>query len=397
MKQIYLDHAATTGIDSAVLQKMMPFFSENFGNANSQHAFGRNAVRYVDEARDTIAKLIGAKPNEIYFTSGGTESDNWAIRGIAHAKKEQGNHLIISAIEHPAMISTAKELKKEGFEITLLPVDEFGVVDLKALKASIRPETIFIGVMTANNEIGTIQPIKEISEIAQEHKIVFFTDAVQAAGAIKLNVNEPKVDMMSFSGHKFYGPKGIGVLYIRSGLKIGKVITGGHQERTMRGGTTNVPAIVGMAEAFKLANEQLEENYQYVKSLRDRFIKRVLAEIPFVKLNGHPENRLPSNANFSFRYVEGESLLFSLDLAGIAVSSGSACSSGSLEPSHVLLATGLPEGLAHGSIRFSFGKHNTVEDVDYTVDKLKEVVVKLRNLSPLFPKELKNEVFDKGE
>ena len=397
MKQIYLDHAATTGIDSAVLQKMMPFFSENFGNANSQHAFGRNAVRYVDEARDTIAKLIGAKPNEIYFTSGGTESDNWAIRGIAHAKKEQGNHLIISAIEHPAMISTAKELKKEGFEITLLPVDEFGVVDLKALKESIRPETIFIGVMTANNEIGTIQPIKEISEIAQEHKIVFFTDAVQAAGAIKLNVNEPKVDMMSFSGHKFYGPKGIGVLYIRSGLKIGKVITGGHQERTMRGGTTNVPAIVGMAEAFKLANEQLEENYQYVKSLRDRFIKRVLAEIPFVKLNGHPENRLPSNANFSFRYVEGESLLFSLDLAGIAVSSGSACSSGSLEPSHVLLATGLPEGLAHGSIRFSFGKHNTVEDVDYTVDKLKEVVVKLRNLSPLFPKELKNEVFDKGE
>ena len=389
MKQIYLDHAATTGIDSAVLQKMMPFFSENFGNANSQHAFGRNAVRYVDEARDTIAKLIGAKPNEIYFTSGGTESDNWAIRGIAHAKKEQGNHLIISAIEHPAMISTAKELKKEGFEITLLPVDEFGVVDLKALKESIRPETIFIGVMTANNEIGTIQPIKEISEI--------FTDAVQAAGAIKLNVNEPKVDMMSFSGHKFYGPKGIGVLYIRSGLKIGKVITGGHQERTMRGGTTNVPAIVGMAEAFKLANEQLEENYQYVKSLRDRFIKRVLAEIPFVKLNGHPENRLPSNANFSFRYVEGESLLFSLDLAGIAVSSGSACSSGSLEPSHVLLATGLPEGLAHGSIRFSFGKHNTVEDVDYTVDKLKEVVVKLRNLSPLFPKELKNEVFDKGE
>lgn len=397
MKQIYLDHAATTGIDSAVLQKMMPFFSENFGNANSQHAFGRNAVRYVDEARDTIAKLIGAKPNEIYFTSGGTESDNWAIRGIAHAKKEQGNHLIISAIEHPAMISTAKELKKEGFEITLLPVDEFGVVDLKALKESIRPETIFIGVMTANNEIGTIQPIKEISEIAQEHKIVFFTDAVQAAGAIKLNVNEPKIDMMSFSGHKFYGPKGIGVLYIRSGLKIGKVITGGHQERTMRGGTTNVPAIVGMAEAFKLANEQLEENYQYVKSLRDRFIKRVLAEIPFVKLNGHPENRLPSNANFSFRYVEGESLLFSLDLAGIAVSSGSACSSGSLEPSHVLLATGLPEGLAHGSIRFSFGKHNTVEDVDYTVDKLKEVVVKLRNLSPLFPKELKNEVFDKGE
>ncbi len=397
MKRIYLDHAATTWVDSSVFEKMTPFFTQTFGNPNSQHSFGRESVRFVDEARDTIAKLIGAKPNEIYFTSGGTESDNWAIRGIAQAKKAQGNHLIISAIEHPAMITTAKELQKEGFEITLAPVDEYGVIDVKALEASIRPETIFIGVMTANNEIGTIQPIKEISEIAQKHKITFFTDAVQAAGALKLNVNEPRVDLMSFSGHKFYGPKGIGVLYIRSGLKIGRILTGGHQERTMRGGTTNVPAVVGIAEAFKLANEHLEENAEYVKSLRDRFIKRVLTEIPYVKLNGHPENRLPSNANFSFKYVEGESILYSLDLAGIAVSSGSACSSGSLEPSHVLLATGMPEGLAHGSIRFSFGKDNSIEDVDYTVDKLKEVVVKLRKLSPLFPKNLKNEVYDKGE
>lgn len=397
MKRIYLDHAATTWLEPSVFEKMTPFFTQTFGNPNSQHSFGREAVRYVDEARDTIAKLIGAKPNEIYFTSGGTESDNWAIRGIAQAKKAQGNHLIISAIEHPAMITTAKELQKEGFEITLAPVDEYGVIDVKALEGSIRPETIFIGVMTANNEIGTIQPIKEISEIAHKHKITFFTDAVQAAGALKLNVNEPRVDLMSFSGHKFYGPKGIGVLYIRSGLKIGRILTGGHQERAMRGGTTNVPAVVGIAEAFKLANEHIEENAEYVKSLRDRFIKRVLSEIPYVKLNGHPENRLPSNANFSFKYVEGESVLYSLDLAGIAVSSGSACSSGSLEPSHVLLATGMPEGLAHGSIRFSFGKDNSMEDVDYTVDKLKEVVVKLRNLSPLFPKNLKNEVYDKGE
>lgn len=397
MKRIYLDHAATTGLNAAVLAKMTPYFSEVFGNPNSQHAFGRESVKAVDEARDAIAALIGAKPNEIYFTSGGTEADNWAIRGAAHAYGSRGKHLIISAIEHPAMITTAKELEKEGFEVSLAPVDEFGTVDLKKLEELIRPDTIFIGIMTANNEIGTLQPVREISEIARAHKIVFFTDAVQAAGALKLDVNEPRVDMMSFSGHKFYGPKGIGVLYIRSGLKIGRIITGGHQERSMRGGTTNVPSVVGMAEAFRLANEHIEENKAYVSSLRDRFISRVLKEIPYVKLNGHPQNRLPSNANFSFRYIEGESLLFSLDLAGIAVSSGSACSSGSLEPSHVLLATGMSEGLAHGSIRFSFGKENTAEDVDYTVDRLKEIVVKLRTLSPLFPKDLKNEVFEKGE
>lgn len=397
MKRIYLDHAATTGLDAAVLSKMAPYFSEIFGNANSQHSFGREAVGGVDEARDTIASLIGAKPNEIYFTSGGTEADNWAIRGAAHANRARGNHLIVSAVEHPAMLTTAKELEKEGFEVTLAPVDEFGTVDVGQLEKSIRPETIFIGVMAANNEIGTLQPLAEISEIAQRRKILFFTDAVQAAGAIPLDVNAPRVDMMSISGHKFYGPKGVGALYIRSGVKMGRILTGGHQERGMRGGTTNVPGVVGMAEALRLAVAKLDENAAYVSSLRDRFIARVQKEIPFVKLNGHPENRLPSNANFSFRYVEGESLLFSLDLAGIAVSSGSACSSGSLEPSHVLLATGMSEGLAHGSLRFSFGKENTAEDVDYTVDKLKEIVVKLRNLSPLFPKDLKNEVFEKGE
>lgn len=391
----YFDHAATTPVDPRVLQKMLPYFTENFGNPNSQHACGRRAAAAVDEARDTVASLIGAKPNEIYFTSGGTESDNWALRGAAHANAERGKHLIVSAVEHPAMISTARELQKEGFEVTFAAVDEFGKVDLQKLKDSIRPDTTFIGVMTANNEIGTIQPIAEISALARERGITFFTDAVQAAGALKLNVKEPAVDMLSFSGHKFYGPKGVGVLYVRSGVRVGKIITGGHQERSMRGGTTNVPGIVGLAEAFRLANEEMAQNNAHVSAIRDRFIARVLREIPYVKLNGHPKDRLPNNANFSFRYIEGESLLFSLDLAGIAVSSGSACSSGSLEPSHVLLATGLPEGLAHGSIRFSFGKENTAEQIDIAVEQLKEIVVRLRNLSPLFPKELKNEVYDK--
>lgn len=395
MEHIYFDHAATTPVDERVLQKMLPYFTDNFGNPNSQHWFGRRSVTAVDEARDTVASLIGAKPSEIYFTSGGTESDNWAIRGAAHARAEKGKHLIISAVEHPAMITTAKELEKEGFEISLAPVDEYGAVDVEKLKSLLRPDTIFVGIMTANNEVGTIQPLAEISGLCRERGILFFTDAVQAAGALKIDVNDPAVDLLSFSGHKFYGPKGVGVLYIRSGLKLGKIITGGHQERTMRGGTTNVPAIVGLAEALRLAQEEREKNAAYVSSLRDRFISRVLHEIPYVKLNGHPQNRLPANANFSFRYIEGESLLFSLDLAGIAVSSGSACSSGSLEPSHVLLAMGLPEGLAHGSIRFSFGKDNTPAQIDYAVDKLKEIVVKLRALSPLFPKDLKNEVFEK--
>lgn len=395
MERIYFDHAATTPVDARVLQKMLPYFSENFGNPNSQHWFGRRSVTAVDEARDLIASLIGAKPGEIYFTSGGTESDNWAIRGAAHAQAAKGKHLIVSAVEHPAMITTAKELEKEGFEVSFAPVDEYGRVDVQKLKALLRSDTTFVGVMTANNEVGTVQPIAEISALCKERGILFFTDAVQAAGALKIDVKDPAVDLLSFSAHKFYGPKGVGVLYIRSGLKMGKIITGGHQERTMRGGTTNVPAIVGMAEAFRLAQEERERNAAYVSSLRDRFISRVLREIPYVKLNGHPQERLPANANFSFRYIEGESLLFSLDLAGIAVSSGSACSSGSLEPSHVLLAMGLPEGLAHGSVRFSFGKDNTPAQIDYAVDKLKEIVLKLCALSPLFPKELKNEVFEK--
>ena len=395
MEKIYFDHAATTPVDERVLQKMLPYLSEKFGNPNSQHFFGREAVSAVDEARDEIAKILNAKANEIYFTSGGTESDNWALRGTAYAMRERGKHLIVSAVEHPAMITTAKELMREGFDVTFAEVDEYGVVDADKLINEVREDTVFIGIMAANNEAGSIQPIKKIAAFAKEKGIVFFTDAVQAAGAMKLDVKELGVDMLSFSGHKFYGPKGIGVLYVRSGLKLGKIITGGHQERGMRGGTTNTPAIVGMAEALRIADREREENNRKISALRDRFIARVLKEIPYVRLNGHPKDRLPANANFSFEYVEGEALLYNLDLAGIAVSSGSACTSGSLEPSHVLLAMGLDKETAKSSIRFSFGRENSAEEVDFAVDKLKEIIVKLRSMSATFPKNLKNEVFEK--
>ncbi|MBP5308244.1 MAG: cysteine desulfurase NifS [Clostridia bacterium] len=391
MNRIYFDHAATTPLDKRVLEKMTPYFTEIAGNANSQHFFGREAMKAVDAARDKIASLIGARPSEIYFTSGGTEADNWALRGIAAAFANKGKHMIISKIEHAAMITTAQELEKQGYEFTYLGVDENGVVDLNELEKAIRPDTIFIGVMYANNEVGTIEPIKEVAEIAKKHGIVCFSDCVQAMGAIPVNVKELGVDLISFSAHKFYGPKGIGALYIRNGLPIGRIITGGHQERTKRGGTTNVPAVVGFAEALSLAEKELEANAEYVTALRDRFIDRVIAEIPYVKLNGHRTQRLPNNADISFEYIEGESILFSLDLEGIAVSSGSACSSGSLEPSHVLLAMGVDEALAHGSIRFTFGKRNTVEEIDYAVDKLKEIVARLRAMSPLFA-EIKGEV-----
>ncbi len=385
---IYFDHAATTPVDKKVLEKMMPYFTENFGNANSQHVFGRNAVKGVDEARDTIAKLINAKPNEIYFTSGGTESDNWALRGIAKAYKEKGKHIIISPIEHAAMLSTAKELVKEGFDVSYMKVDSEGFIDLEDLKKQIRKDTILISCMMANNEVGTIEPIKEMVKIAKEHNIITFTDAVQALGVLDIDVLDLGVDLMSMSSHKIYGPKGVGALYVKNGIKLESIITGGHQERTKRGGTTNVAGVVGFSEALKIAKENLKENFEYVSSLRNHFIDRVLSEVPFVKLNGpRLNNRLPANADFSFKFIEGESILFSLDLAGIAVSSGSACSSGSLEPSHVLLALGLPEGLAHGSIRFSFGKHNTMEEIDYAVDTIKSAVERLRKMSPLFKAE----------
>lgn len=384
MKGIYLDHAATTPLNKKVLEKMLPYFTEIYGNANSQHSFGQQAKKAVDGAREQIATLIGAKPSEIYFTSGGTEGDNWALRGVCKAFKDKGKHLIISKIEHHAMLSTAKELEKEGFEFSYIGVDEFGTIDLQELENAIRPDTIFIGCMYANNEVGTIQPIEKIVEIAKKHKIVCFTDAVQAMGAIDIDVSKLGVDLMSFSAHKFGGPKGVGALYIRNGLSLGKIITGGHQERTRRGGTTNVPGVVGFSEALKLTRETLEKDSAYIKSLRDRFIERVEKEIPFVKLNGSRENRLPNNADFSFYYIEGESILMMLDLEGIAVSSGSACSSGSLDPSHVLLAMGIEPEYAHGSIRFTFGADNTMDEVDFVVDKLKEIIRKLRDMSPLF-------------
>lgn len=381
---IYFDHAATTPLCKEALDKMMPYFTEIAGNPNSQHMFGREAVKAVDTARDEIANLIGAKPSEIYFTSGGTESDNWALRGVAEALQKKGKHFIISKIEHPAMLKTAKELEKQGFEVTYLDVDDKGLVHPESVENAIRSDTVFIGVMTANNEVGTIQPIKEIAEIAHKHGIICFTDAVQAMGVLDINVKEMGVDMLSCSAHKFYGPKGIGFLYIKTGVKLDSIITGGEQERNRRGGTTNTPLIVGMAEALRLAVKDREKNNAYVQSLRDRFIDRVEAEIPYVRLNGDRVKRLPANADFSFEYIEGESILFSLDLAGIAVSSGSACSSGSLEPSHVLLAMGVEEATAHGSIRFTFGKNNTMEEVDYAVEVLKSTVERLRAMSPLF-------------
>ena len=386
-KPIYFDHAATTPLCKQALDKMLPYLTEIFGNPNSQHYYGRESVKAVDDARDSIAKIINAKPNEVYFTSGGTESDNWAMRGIAHAYQNKGKHIIISPIEHAAMLATAKALKKEGFEIEYMQVDEDGLVDLEHLKKIIRDDTIFVGCMMANNEVGTIEPIKEIAEIAHSKKAVMFTDAVQAAGVLKTDVKELGVDLMSMSAHKIYGPKGVGALYVRNGVKIDSILTGGHQERMKRGGTTNVAGIVGFAEAFKIAEAEREQNFEYVSKLRDHFIDRVLTEVPFVKLNGSRKFRLPANADFSFKFIEGESILFSLDLAGISVSSGSACSSGSLEPSHVLLALGLPEELAHGSIRFSFGKHNTMEEVDYAVDVIKDSVKRLREMSPLFKAE----------
>ena len=386
MKEIYLDNAATTRLDKRVLEKMLPYFTEIYGNANSQHGYGREAQKAVDEARDEIAALIGAKPSEIYFTSGGTEGDNWALRGTCRSLKNKGKHVIMSKIEHAAMITTAHELEKDGFEFSFIDVDEEGFIKLDELEKAIRPDTILVCCMYANNEIGTIEPIEEVVKIAKKHGVLCFTDAVQAMGALDIDVGKLGVDMMSFSAHKFNGPKGVGALYIKTGVPLGRLISGGHQERTRRGGTTNVPGVVGFAEALRLNKATGKEDAAYIRSLRDRFVKRVLEEIPHVRYNGakDPEKRLPNNADFSFEFIEGESILFSLDMAGIAVSSGSACSSGSLEPSHVLLAIGIPEEIAHGSIRFTFGKENTMEEVDYTVDKLKEQVLRLRAMSPLF-------------
>ena len=387
-RRIYLDNSATTHTDAEVLQKMLPYFSEVYGNGSSQHFFGREALVAIDEARERVAKAIGAKPTEIYFTSGGTESDNWAIKGAAHALRAKGDHIITTAIEHPAVIQTCKKLEKEGFKVTYLPVTEEGFVTAKQVEEAITDKTILISVMSANNEVGTIEPIREIGAVAKAHKILFHTDAVQAVGNVPIDVVKDNIDMLSMSAHKFYGPKGVGVLYKRNGVRIERFMDGGEQERNMRASTLNTPGIVGMGYAIEKAVRDMEKNNAHIASLRDYFVKEVLANISDVRYNGTTDTsrRLASNANFSFEYIEGESILMSLDLAGIAVSSGSACSSGSLEPSYVLLSLGVPIELAHGSIRFSFGKDNTMEETEYTLKKLYEVVARLREISPLFKK-----------
>ncbi len=383
--RVYLDNSATTALDNDALKAMLPYFTEKFGNPSSLHSYGREALRAVDESRAKIASLIGAKPNEIYFTSGGSESDNWALKGAVYASKALNKHIVTTSIEHPAILETCEYLeRKDGVKVSYVPVGKDGRVSPEAVKAAVTDDTLIVSVMFANNETGAIQPIKEIGEFCREEGILFHTDAVQAMDSQAIDVNELNIDMLSMSAHKFHGPKGIGVLYIRSGVRIERLIAGGHQERRGRAGTTDTPLIVGMAKALEIAVQNREENNRRIAALRDNFIDRVLKEIPYVYLNGGREHRLPGNANFSFGFIEGESILINLDLNGIAVSSGSACSSGSLEPSHVILALGVPEELAHSSIRFSLGRDTTAEEMDYTFKVLKETVEKLRSISPLF-------------
>lgn len=386
MNRIYLDNAATTPVHPEVVKAMLPYYNEYFGNPSSIYSFGREAKKAIEEAREKVAKALGAEPSEIYFTSGGTEADNWAIKGAAYANQEKGKHIITSAIEHHAVLHTCEYLEKQGFRVTYLPVDEYGVVKLDELKKAISDDTILISIMMANNEIGTIQPIKEIAEIAKEKGILFHTDAVQAVGNIPVNVKNLGVDMLSLSAHKFNGPKGVGVLFIKKGTKIHSFVHGGGQERNRRAGTENVAGIVGLGRAIEIASENLEEHAQKLIKLRDKLINGVLERIPYARLNGHPEKRLPGNAHFAFEFVEGESLILNLDLLGIASSSGSACTSGSLEPSHVLLAIGLPHEVAHGSLRLTIGGQNTEEEIDYVLEVLPGVVQKLRDMSPLYEK-----------
>lgn len=381
---IYLDNAATTKTAPEVVEAMLPYFTEKFGNPSSVYGFAAGNKEAISRQRDRIAEVLGAKGNEIYFTAGGTESDNWALKATAEAYESKGNHIITTKIEHHAILHTAEYLQKRGFEVTYLDVDEDGKIRLEELKAAIRPTTILISVMYANNEIGTIQPIKEIGKIAHENGILFHTDAVQAFGHVPIQVDECHIDMLSASGHKLNGPKGIGFLYIRSGIKIRSFIHGGGQERKRRAGTENVPGIVGLGEAVRRAADTMEERAKKETELRDYLIERILKEIPHCRLNGHRTDRLPNNANFSFRFVEGESLLIMLDMKGICGSSGSACTSGSLDPSHVLLAIGLPHEIAHGSLRLTLDEEITREDMDYVVDNLKEIIAHLRKMSPLY-------------
>ena len=383
-KLIYLDNAATTKTAPEVVEAMLPYFSEFYGNPSSIYSLAGESKKAIDQARETIAGALGAQPEEIYFTAGGTESDNWALKATAEYYRKKGNHIITTKIEHHAVLHSCQQLEKQGFEVTYLDVDENGVVKLEGLKKAIRPTTILISVMYANNEIGTIQPIQEIGEIAHEKGILFHTDAVQAFGQLPIHVDDCHIDMLSASGHKLNGPKGIGFLYIRKGVKIRSFIHGGAQERKRRAGTENVPGIVGLGRAVERAVKTMEERTAKERELRDYLIGRVLAEIPYTRLNGHRSLRLPNNANFSFQFIEGESLLIMLDMEGICGSSGSACTSGSLDPSHVLLAIGLPHEIAHGSLRLTLNEENTKEELDFVVESLKRIIERLRSMSPLY-------------
>ena len=390
-KLIYLDNAATTRTAPEVVEAMVPYFSEYYGNPSSVYSLAGDSKKAITKSRETIAKALGAKSNEIYFTAGGSEADNWALKAAAEAYASKGNHIITTKIEHHAILHTCEYLEKRGFEVTYVDVDENGIIKLDELKKAIRPDTILISVMFANNEIGTIEPIKEIGAIAREHGILFHTDAVQAYGHIPIHVDEYNIDMLSSSAHKINGPKGIGFLYIRTGLKTRSFVHGGAQERKRRGGTENVPGIVGYGRAAEIAMDSMEERDKKERELRDYLIERVTAEVPYVRLNGHRTKRLSNNANFAFQFIEGESLLIMLDGSGICGSSGSACTSGSLDPSHVLLAIGLPHEIAHGSLRLTVSEENTREEMDFVVERIKEIVKRLRDMSPLYEDFVKNQ------
>lgn len=389
-KRIYVDNAATTKVAPEVVEAMLPYFTENFGNPSSIYAEGREAKKAIERAREQVAKAIGADPKEIYFTGSGSEADNWALRSTAKALKSKGNHIITSPVEHHAVLHTCQDLEEQGYEVTYLPVDKYGMVSPEDVKAAIKDTTIMISIMTANNEIGTIMPIAEIGEIAKSAGVVFHTDAVQAVGNVHIDVNEMNIDMLSLTGHKFHGPKGSGALFVRNGVRLISFITGGAQERMRRAGTENVPGIVGLGKAIEMATANINQKQKKLTALRDAYVKKVLETIPYSHLNGHPTKRLPGNANISFEFIEGEGMLLSLDMKGISASSGSACTSGSLDPSHVLLAIGLKHEEAHGSLRVSFGEDNTMEDVNYIADSLKEIVERLRMMSPLYEEMLKN-------
>jgi cysteine desulfurase len=383
---IYMDHSATTCTKREVLEAMIPYFSEHFGNPSSIYSIAGDSKKAIDAAREQVAKALGADPSEIYFTSGGSESDNWAIKGVAFANRKRGNHLITSAIEHHAVLHTCQYLEKEGFTVTYLPVDKYGMIDPADLKKAITEKTILISVMFANNEIGTIEPVAELGAIAHDHKIYFHTDAVQVIGNVRVDVKAQNIDLLSLSAHKFYGPKGTGALYIKKGVKIDNLIHGGGQERKRRAGTENIAGIVGLGKAIELATTDIDGHSRRIRGMRDRLLEGILAKIPAARLNGHPEKRLPGNINISFEFIEGESMLLWLDDEGICASTGSACTSGSLEPSHVLLATGLPVEISHGSLRLTLGDMNTEQDVDFVLEILPKVVSRLRDMSPLYQK-----------